>query len=161
MQANKNKKKHFESFADYLKQIEKMVYEAPKAEKIILETVGREVEKNAKDKFGHYQEAFGKFDKWPELADSTQQDRLRKGYTPNDPLLRDGTLKESISHTVHGNTVTIGSDSPVMVYQELGTKNIPPRPVLGPALYEKRARIKVLCSEVMFALLTNQLNSVK
>ena len=163
MQANKSKQKKFDSFAEYARNLEKSLLQFSIAEKVILETVGVEVEKNAKSKFGEYQEGVGRFEKWPELAESTKEDRVKKGFSENDPLLRDGTLRDSVSHSVDlaRKRVEVGSTSEVMVWQELGTDRIPPRPVIGPAMYEKKARIQALCGEVMFALLTNQVRSVK
>ena len=99
-----------------------------------LERVAVKVERDAKAEFGVYQGAVGPFPAWAELAESTQQERARLGYAPNDPLLRDGTLRDSISHHVEELEAEIGSDSDIMEYQEFGTSKMPPRPVLGPAL---------------------------
>lgn len=98
-----------------------------------LERVAVKVEKTAKDEIGIYQEAIGPFPAWPELADATKEDRLAKGFSENDPLLRTGELRDSIQHTTGELETQIGSDSDIMIYQELGTARIPPRPVLGPA----------------------------
>jgi len=98
-----------------------------------LERVAVAVETTAKAEFGEYQGAIGPFPEWAELADSTQADRGRLGYPENEPLLRSGELRDSISHGVEELTATIGSTSDIMVYQEFGTPTIPPRPVLGPA----------------------------
>lgn len=98
-----------------------------------LERVATKIEKTAKSEFGVYQPAVGGFDEWPELAESTQQERERLGFTPNDPLLRTGDLRDSIGHRVGDFEAEIGSDNEIMVFQEFGTERIPPRPVLGPA----------------------------
>ncbi|MDO8039508.1 hypothetical protein [Janthinobacterium sp. SUN137] len=91
------------------------------------------IEGTAKSEFGHYQGEVAPFAGWPELAESTKEDRVAKGFSENDPLLRTGKLQKSVSHQISGLTAVIGSDSEVMVYQELGTDKIPPRAVLGPA----------------------------
>jgi hypothetical protein len=91
------------------------------------------IEKTAKAEIGTYQPEAGSFNAWPELSDSTKKDRVQKGFTENDPLERTHALEESISHEISGNDGAVGSDSDVMVYQEIGTPTIPPRPVLGPA----------------------------
>uniref|UniRef100_UPI0021759C98 HK97-gp10 family putative phage morphogenesis protein n=1 Tax=Bacillus thuringiensis TaxID=1428 RepID=UPI0021759C98 len=70
-----------------------------------------------------------------------KKDRGEKGYTPNDPLLRSGEMRDGIGHTVDGLEVAIGSDSEKMVYHEFGTSRMPPRPVLGPAAEHHRDRI--------------------
>lgn len=91
------------------------------------------IERTAKAEIGTYQGEVGPFPGWVELADNTKADRVAKGFTENDPLKRSGGLEKSISHEISGLEAVIGSDSDVMVYQELGTPNIPPRAVLGPA----------------------------
>lgn len=98
-----------------------------------LERVAVKIEKTAKEEFGTYQPAVGPFDAWPELAESTKDERERLGFTPDDPLLRSGDLRDTIKHRTANLETEIGSDSDVMVYQEFGTERIPPRPVLGPA----------------------------
>jgi HK97 gp10 family phage protein len=99
-----------------------------------LERVATRVEQTAKAELGVYQPATGPFPEWAELADSTKADRVAKGFTENDPLLRTGALRDSISHEVEGLTATIGSTSDIAEYQEFGTSKMPPRPFLGPAL---------------------------
>jgi phage gpG-like protein len=107
-----------------------------------LKAVAKAIEATAKAEIGHYQPAVGPFQAWPELADSTKADRVRQGFSENDPLLRTGEMRDSISHEVSGLEAVIGSDSDVMVWQELGTKTIPPRPVLGPAALLNEEKIK-------------------
>lgn len=106
-----------------------------------LEKVAAHIEKEAKAKIGEYQGANGMHDAWPELADSTKEDRLRKGFTENDPLLRTGGLRDSISHETKLLEAQIGSTSDIAVYQELGTSKIPPRPFLGAAAFEAKDKI--------------------
>lgn len=105
------------------------------------------VEKQAKSEIGNYQHAVGSFDAWQELADSTKEDRLKKGFTENDPLLRDGALRNSIKHEVHGLDAVIGSESEIALYQEIGTNTIPPRSFLGTALENKQSQIVRLIGE--------------
>lgn len=161
MQANRAKHKHFNSFGSYLAHLEKILIQAPAAEKRLLNAIGIEVEAKAKSKFGHYQNAVGPFEKWDELTEGTQEDRVRKEYTPNDPLLRDGTLRESISHSVHGKTVSIGSTNEIMPYHEFGTSRIPARPVLGPAMFQSKYKIKVMAAKAMLAWLTHRVSDIK
>lgn len=89
-----------------------------------LERAGKIVEEEAKRVIGTYD--YG----WPQLADSTQEQRQSLGYSANEPLLRKGDLRDSIEHTVDKfeHAVYIGSNSEIMVYQALGTsRGIPPR----------------------------------
>jgi hypothetical protein len=100
------------------------------------------IEATAKSEFGVYQGEVGAFAAWAPLAQSTQDERERLGYTPDDPLLRSGKERDAISHEVSGTEAVIGSDSDVMVYQELGTPTIPPRAVLGPAAIRNKPLIE-------------------
>lgn len=107
-----------------------------------LEKVAATIDQAAKDKIGEYQAANGMHDAWPELADSTKAERSRLGFTENDPLLRTGELRDSISHETKGLEAAIGSTSDIAVYQEMGTDKIPPRPFLGAAAYEHIEDVK-------------------
>jgi HK97 gp10 family phage protein len=107
-----------------------------------LEKCAKLIEKTAKAEIGHYQPAVGPFQDWAELADCTKDNRTRQGYTENDPLLRTGELRDSITHETAGLEAIIGSTSPVMAYQEFGTPSIPPRPVIGPAAFRNKAKIQ-------------------
>lgn len=109
-----------------------------------LERVLARIEKTARDEFGNYQPSTGPFPEWAELADATKEDRLRQGYTENDPLLRSGELMESSSHEVHGLEGVAGSTDPRMVYLEFGTSKMPPRPVWGPALVKNHKAIQMM-----------------
>lgn len=119
-----------------------------------LEWIGNKVEKAAKEKIGEYQETAGSFVAWAELADSTKQDRERQGYPDNEPLLRDGELRDSIEHTVLFQEVQIGSNRPIAEYQELGTEHIPPRSFLGGAAFEETPDIINKLGPVLESFLT-------
>jgi phage gpG-like protein len=114
-----------------------------------LEAVAERIENTARKKFGHYQPEVGHFPSWPELADFTKQDRIEKGFSENDPLLRTGELRDSMGHAVQGFDAVIGSTSDVAVYQELGTNKIPPRPFLGPAVVENEEAIRAIWHDVL------------
>lgn len=90
------------------------------------------IEDSAKEAIGTY--TFN----WPQLAESTQDDRVSKGFSANEPLLRTGELQASIEHhVVSGHEGYIGTNDPVAKYQEYGTDKIPPRPFLGGAVEAK------------------------
>lgn len=116
-----------------------------------LEKVAVGIENTAKKKIGHYQAESGPFPKWEELAESTKADRLNKGYDPDEPLLRKGDLRDSIHHEVSGLEAVIGSKSEIAAYQEFGTKNIPPRPFIGPAAFENKEKIERILGEAAVA----------
>jgi hypothetical protein len=99
-----------------------------------LETIGEAQEKLAKGYIGHEQDA------WPPLAESTIADKTRKGYPVPAPLLREGTMRDSIRHEVEptavGADLTVGSEEAIAKYQEMGTATIPPRPFLAKSAVE-------------------------
>lgn len=85
---------------------------------------------------------------WPQLAASTQADRVRKGFAANEPLLRTGEMRESIrSEAVSagfGAEGVVYSVDQIAVYQELGTKNIPARPFLMSSMIRCAPRMRVV-----------------
>lgn len=123
-----------------------------------LERVAVKVEETAKSEFGAYQPAVDQFPAWAELAESTKEERVRLGYTENDPLLRSGETRDGIGHRVEELEAEIGSDSDILVYHEFGTANMPPRPVLGPALARnEEAIVNELGGAVVAGLLEGSL----
>lgn len=106
---------------------EELVDNVERAREEALELGAKAIRAEAKRVIGTYD--YG----WPQLAQSTQSDRQKKGYPANEPLLRDGTLRDSIHYTIidPGKLAEIGSNDDVAVYQELGTATIPPRPFLS------------------------------
>ena len=57
------------------------------------------VQQGAKDALGTYQGGFGPFPAWADLALATIEERLRLGYTGNDPELRSGALRDNIERS--------------------------------------------------------------
>lgn len=48
---------------------------------------------------------------WPQLKAATQADRVRLGFTPNDPLFRTGALQASVHAKVSGHdALFVGTD---------------------------------------------------
>jgi HK97 gp10 family phage protein len=131
------KMKSFDSFGGLAKHLLETVVAQHEMQQKGLEKAARVVEKRAKEKIGEYQDQVGPFIAWPELADSTKADRLRKGFSEDEPLLRTGAMRDSIEHMVVDNAAYVGSNSDIAVFQELGTSKMPPRSFLGGALAEK------------------------
>jgi len=129
--------KTYKSFGALARALDRVSLNLESSLAIAMEQSAALVEATAKSEFGHYQRTdMGPFAEWLELKAATKKDRLRQGYTENDPLLRSGKLRESVDHISAPFEFVVGSEDPVMVYQELGTsRGIPPRPVLAPALY--------------------------
>lgn len=106
--------------------------------------IASRIEKDAKGELGTYQSEEYPFDAWASLADSTKKDRVRKGYTPDDPGLRSGEMRDSIGHLTDRNEAVIGSRSDHLVWFEQGTLNQPPRSVLGLAAVRSRERAQTI-----------------
>lgn len=95
------------------------------------------VQSEAKAELGTYQDAAESLPAWAELANSTKKDRLRQGYTENDPGLRSGAMRDSIGRTIERREAHVGSNDEHLVYFELGTSKQPPRPVLAGSLIRR------------------------
>ena len=101
------------------------------------------------------------------LAPYTQAERVRLGYTPNNPLLRTGGLLRSKVRRAHtpavqeGNkhvaTAAVGSPEKINLFHEMGSVNVrfhtrnPPRPV-----FLMTARLTGPRVAEMFSLLTKR-----
>lgn len=85
------------------------------------------IETEAKEVIGTYD--YG----WTPLAPATVA-RKANGDTP---LLETGDMRDSIEHTVRGDSGFVGSDSDIAFWQELGTSRIPARSFLGGAAMHK------------------------
>jgi hypothetical protein len=96
------------------------------------ETLMLEVAEVARAAIGTYD--FG----WQQLSDVTKADRVRLGYTENDPLKRTGQLQESVvgeaEPTPYGAKGVVGSDDPIAIFHEFGTSRMPPRAVFSTAM---------------------------
>lgn len=97
----------------------------------------KEIEETAKEEIGVYQPAYRPFEAWAPLAASTRADRVRQGYSEDEPLLRSGRLRDSIQSEVVGLAAIVGTKSEIGLWQEVGTDRIPPRPFIGPAYVRK------------------------
>ena len=128
--------KEFSSFGDFSKHHEGLIAGMPAVELFMLQRIGVAVKERAKEKIGDYQAEAGPFAAWSPLADSTKKDRLRAGYSEDDPLLRTGELRDSIDYVVIVPEVVIGSPLDIALWQEMGTVTIPARSFLGGAAFE-------------------------
>lgn len=136
------------SLMDFAKDLSRIKVSFEFARHEAIEKACQIVEDEAKDVIGTYR--YG----WPQLATATQRDRVRLGFPANEPLLRTGDMRDSISHYVetgltgaHGVTEDagyVGSPSKIALAQELGTARIPPRSFLGGAARAKEAEIRTI-----------------
>jgi HK97 gp10 family phage protein len=137
--------KLFDNLADLAAELGAVAVESEEAERRGLEAAAKIIEKEAKASLGTDRNG------WPELADSTQIERARAGYSPNDPLLRSKTLQGAITHDVEsakralvgvpGDTGEVEPEgalvADVAADMEWGTMRAPPRPFMGPAAMRK------------------------
>ena len=143
--------KEFSSFGALARHLEVMAAIGEEVTHHVTEEAAKIIQKDAKKKIGEYQGYAGPFAAWPELADATKDDRLSRGFTENDPLLRTGELRESITYTARGNEAVVGSDSDIALYQELGTETIPARSFLGGAAYESKLPVGEMAARTIIA----------
>lgn len=136
-------------FLDILPTLERQVNEAVHRQLI---EIAPQIVETAQAKIGHYQ------DGWPPLAASTQQERERLGFTPDDPLLRTGELRDSYDAIVTANQITIGNTSPKADPLENGSATIPPRPVTLPAVYENLDNLKERLGQATVQGLSNKVD---
>lgn len=119
------------------------------------------VRDEARAEIGHYQGAAGPFRSWAPLAEATKRDRVRKGYKEDEPLLRRGDLRNSIGWRVlDRHSVQIGSDSRIAVWQELGTRKIPPRSFLGGAAARKEREVVQILGQQFHAHLSGAATTI-
>jgi phage gpG-like protein len=108
-----------------------------------LEKAARIVEAEAQRVIGTYD--YG----WLPLAPSTLAKKAA-----DTPLLETGQMRDSIEHVSTDKEACIGSNSDKALWQELGTKKIPPRSFLQGALHAKTDEVvKVIGRQIHGALI--------
>lgn len=112
-----------------------MAIALPRATHTAMEAACVVVEREARRVIGTYD--YG----WPQLAPSTQADRVQQGFPANEPLLRTGEMRDSIEHVSSPTEGRIGSNNPKAIWHELGTSRVPPRPFLSSALQHEAAHV--------------------
>lgn len=147
------------TLAGFIAHLEQMAVAVHHETEKALKKVAVVVETEAKKEIGHYQGAAGQFGAWPQLAEATKADRIAHGFTENDPLLRTGEMRDSIHHKVEMTGIAsgvahVGSDSEIALFQEIGTRSIPPRSFLGGGLFRKLSQVKAICGHHAVAALT-------
>ncbi|WP_234775250.1 hypothetical protein [Paraburkholderia tropica] len=143
--------KEFRSFGAFAKHLEVLALQSHAVKEHVLDKSAEEIQKTAQGLIGQYQEAIGPYVAWDELADSTQAERARLGFSENDPGYRDGAMQRSIGRQVHGEESVIGSNDKNLVWFDQGTSKQPPRPVFGPAAIHSLERVKLLQTITLIA----------
>ncbi|MCA8385370.1 hypothetical protein [Burkholderia multivorans] len=145
--------KQFKSFGAFATHLDKLAVASREVKKHMLEQAGKEVQKTAQGIIGEYQEAVGPYPAWEELAESTQAERARLGYSENDPGYRSGAMQRSIQPHVQDTELVVGSNDQDLVWFDVGTVKQPPRPVLGPAAIHSTPRVLGMMARVTFSWL--------
>jgi hypothetical protein len=149
----------FNSFEAFAEHLAKVVFAEHEAKLMAMDKATKIVQKEAKAEIGVYQDAIGDIPGWAELADSTKADRVRLGYSENDPGLRSGATRDSVQRTVKEGDVLgevagfVGSDMDEMVWFELGTSKQPPRSVLAGSAMRKEDDLHKLIGEAVYTAL--------
>jgi hypothetical protein len=105
------------------------------------------------------------------LMPSTQEQRSRSGYPPNQPLLREGDLRDSYECRLMsdpsggGKALVLGSPMWEALWHEMGFYNVragvyvPARPVLMPTILEHKDDIEQVFGQAMVGLFGKALSS--
>lgn len=148
---------NFTSFMEAAVYCGELALAVHEADKHSLEKATKLLQKKVQEKYGEYQPGAGPFVAWAELAESTKADRESKGYSEDEPLLRTGEVRDSVERLVKDNEGYVGSNNDIAVYQELGTKNMPPRSTMGSAGVENaEAIVKIVGEGTVMALVGKQ-----
>jgi hypothetical protein len=105
----------------------------------ILDLIGQAVKTEVQKEIGEYQGAISPFPRTAPLAQATldrkADNNWGKGGNPDTPLWATGDYHNSIgvAKDVNSLSVEIGSNTPYVKYHELGTGEMPQRPIFGPA----------------------------
>lgn len=104
-----------------------------------LDTIGEGVKKECQKEIGEYQPGIGPYPATAPLSPVTLERKARKGHgkggNPDTPLYATGEYQESIQYMKDTGklSVEIGTNVPYVKFHEVGTSEMPPRPIFGPA----------------------------
>jgi hypothetical protein len=126
--------------------------------------VAKLIADDARKRIGEYHSAVGPFPGWASLAESTMDERERLGYSRDEPLHRRGDLRDAIMELPSEESAIVAVPSKMVATengrrqvdiaiiaeaQEHGTATIPPRPFLGPALWQNRREATAIVNEAI------------
>ncbi len=125
---------------------------------VVLGKIGTHAQVIAAEFIGH------ELPQWKPLAESTVGEKRRLGYvghvSATDPLLRTAHLRESIKVSVQLHEVAVGSEEKIALWQEMGTRRIPARPFMGPAMMASMDYASDLMGELVVRLLTPGMRAI-
>ena len=151
--------KTYRSFGALARALSRVAAELPNTYADAMRASAVAVQDDAKERIGHYQAG------WAALAPSTVAEKTRLGYAGvplpggdggDNPLLRTGELRDSITCWSTAREFIVGSASDTLKFQEFGTKTIPPRPVLGPAMMHTMPFAVTVLGRAIAATLRNE-----
>jgi hypothetical protein len=85
---------------------------------------------------------------WPQLSPKTLEHKFF-----NTPLLQTGEMRASIEWNSSGNEGYVGSNNDKAVWQELGTRTIPPRPFLAGAAQHMEDKIHKMAERAVVSVM--------
>ncbi len=129
--------REFKDIASFLTYMRRMPAKLADANLHGLEKGVAIIAAEARTVIGEYQAGVEGFVGWAELADSTKDDRVRKGFSENEPGLRTGEMRDSIESAATFGAGVVGSQSEKLEWFDQGTERMPPRSVLGIAAVHK------------------------
>lgn len=144
--------KTYQSFGALARALNRAAAQMPLSYAAAMKAGAEAVATDAKSRIGHYQ------DGWKRLAPSTVAEKTRLGFAGvplqggdggDNPLLRTGALRESIETEATAHMLVVGSASDILKYQEWGTRTLPPRPVLLPALHHTMPAVTALIGKAV------------
>jgi len=168
--------REFRNIGDFLKFAARLPADAKAGAEIGVEVATLAIWKEARSEIGVYQrDDVPGFAPWAELADATKDDRVSQGYPANDPLLREGLLRDHIKMSTEGLLGRVGVPSAIVqheyeeepldvgdlaIWQELGTPDarfpIPGRSFLGHSAAKLKDRVvDMIAGRVVWALRGN------
>ncbi len=134
---------HFHSLSHLAKHCTEIMVATPVVATASLRAACEAVKHEMDPMFGMYQSGSAPFQAWEPLKESTMERRERGGYEANEPLLRDGELRDSYKVKSGLMWAGVGSTEEKALVQEVGDPqhNLPARSTLGMAFVraEKRA----------------------
>lgn len=161
--------REFKTLGGFARHLERLAVYGNEVTEAIAEKSAEHIRDAAREKLGVYQPATGPFPQWVSLSQETMAERMRYGFTPNEPLLRSGQLRDAIASSVvpggaqigvpHGPHYepdgTVKDVGEIAIDMEFGSV-APPRPFLGPAAYESKLGTSKLAARMLVAWLAGE-----
>ena len=136
------------SFGAYAAQLRAAAASAPALIEATLDAEMKKLAEIARGWPGRYHPG------WPPLTAATMEDRERHGYAPNQPLLREGELRDGIIGGAEGLVGYLGNTVHHAIFHEIGWSGGPPRPIYSSVLTENLPQLELAFNDLARRLLT-------